>query len=129
MTIRADGQFNTTIYNENDRFRGIYGSREVVLMNADDMAGLDLAQGDLVTLETAADDGIERRLGGLQVVPYDIPRGGIVGYYPECNVLVPLWHFAEGSKVPAAKSVPVRISRDLVPELTDEHEIPITTVE
>ncbi|WP_028337862.1 MULTISPECIES: FdhF/YdeP family oxidoreductase [Bradyrhizobium] len=129
MTTRADGQFNTTIYNENDRFRGIYGSREVLLMNADDMAEWSLAQGDLVTLETTADDGVERRLGGLQVVPYDVPRGGIVGYYPECNVLVPLWHFAEGSKVPAAKSVPVRISRDPVPELTDTHEVPITTVE
>jgi len=112
MTIRADGQFNTTVYNEDDRFRGIYGSRDVVLMNADDMAALGLAQGDLVTLETAADDGVERRLGELQVVPYDVPPGGIVGYYPECNVLIPLWHFAVGSKVPAAKSVPVRISRD-----------------
>ena len=45
------------------------------------------------------------------VVPYDIPRGCIGGYYPECNVLIPLWHHAEGSHVPAAKSVPVRIRR------------------
>ncbi|MGY4421821.1 hypothetical protein ACVWY2_004270 [Bradyrhizobium sp. JR6.1] len=73
MTIRADGQFNTTVYNEDDRFRGIYGSRDVLLMNADDMAALGLAQGDLVTLETAANDGVERRLGELQVVPYDVP--------------------------------------------------------
>jgi anaerobic selenocysteine-containing dehydrogenase len=129
MTTRADGQFNTTIYNEDDRFRGIYGSRDVVLMNTEDMAELGIAQGDLVTLSTEADDGVERRLGGLQVVAYDVPRKGIVGYYPECNVLVPLWHFAEGSKVPAAKSIPVRIARDAVPELADAHEIPITTVE
>ena len=40
MTMRADGQFNTTIYNEDDRFRGIQGSRYVVLMNPDDMAEL-----------------------------------------------------------------------------------------
>jgi hypothetical protein len=26
MTLRADGQFNTTIYNEDDRFRGVYGN-------------------------------------------------------------------------------------------------------
>ena len=25
MTMRADGQFNTTIYSEDDRFRGIHG--------------------------------------------------------------------------------------------------------
>ena len=129
MTTRADGQFNTTIYNENDRFRGIYGSRDVVLMNAEDMAELGIAQGDLVTLSTEANDGIERCLGGLQVVAYDVPRKGIVGYYPECNALVPLWHYAEGSKVPAAKSVPVRIIRDSLPEIVDAHEIPITTLE
>ena len=129
MTTRADGQFNTTIYNEDDRFRGIYGSRDVVLMNAEDMAELGVAQGDLVTLSTEANDGVERRLGGLQVVAYDVPRKGIVGYYPECNVLVPLWHYAEGSKVPAAKSVPVRIRRDPVPEIVDVDEIPITKIE
>jgi molybdopterin-dependent oxidoreductase alpha subunit len=129
MTTRADGQFNTTIYNENDRFRGIYGSRDVVLMNAEDIAELGIAQGDLVTLSTEANDGVARRLGGLQVVAYDVPRKGVVGYYPECNVLVPLWHHAEGSKVPAAKSVPVRISRDPVPEIIDRQEIPITTLE
>jgi molybdopterin-dependent oxidoreductase alpha subunit len=129
MTTRADGQFNTTIYNEDDRFRGIYGSRDVVLMNTEDMANLGIAQGDLVTLTTEASDGVERRLRGLQVVAYDVPRKGIVGYYPECNVLVPLWHYAEGSKVPAAKSVPVRISRDVIPELSEAHEIPLTTLE
>jgi hypothetical protein len=25
--MRADGQFNTTIYNEDDRFRGVQGGR------------------------------------------------------------------------------------------------------
>jgi molybdopterin-dependent oxidoreductase alpha subunit len=110
MTMRADGQFNTTVYNEDDRFRGIYGSRYVVLMNAVDIAELGLAEGDLVTLSTEADDGVERQLGDLQVVAYDIPRKSIAGYYPECNGLIPLWHYAEGSKVPAAKSVPVRIT-------------------
>lgn len=30
-------------------------------------------------------------------------------YYPECNPLIPLWHHAKGSKVPAAKAVPVTL--------------------
>jgi hypothetical protein len=64
-----------------------------------------------VVLETDADDGVKRELPGLQIVSYNIPEKCIAGYYPECNVLVPLWHYAEGSKVPAAKSVPVRIRR------------------
>jgi hypothetical protein len=52
---------------------------------------------------------IERRVEGLRVVAYDIPEGCIAGYYPECNPLLPLWHHAEKSKVPAAKSIPVRV--------------------
>jgi len=127
MTMRADGQFNTTIYNEDDRFRGIHGSRYVVFMNSADMAEEGLKQGDTVTLATEADDGVERTLSELQVVVYDIPRRSIAGYYPECNGLIPLWHYAEGSKVPAAKSIPVRIFKEVVPEIIEGGEIPIST--
>ncbi|HVT53194.1 MAG TPA: FdhF/YdeP family oxidoreductase [Dongiaceae bacterium] len=109
ITLRADGQFNTTIYNESDRFRGVYESRTVVLMNPADISELGLKEGDRVTLETEAHDNVHRRLSDLQVVPYDIPRHSIGGYYPECNVLIPLSHYAEEAKVPAAKSIPVRI--------------------
>jgi molybdopterin-dependent oxidoreductase alpha subunit len=126
MTMRADGQFNTTIYNEDDRFRGIQGGRYVVFINPEDMADMDLKQGDLITLSTDVDDGVERKLTELQVVPYDIPRKSIAGYYPECNGLIPLWHFAEGSKVPAAKSVPVRISKDAPIEYLGTDEIPVS---
>ena len=115
MTMRADGQFNTTIYTEDDRFRGIRGSRYVVLMNPADMNADGLKSGDTVTLVTEAGDGVERSLSELQVVPYDIPRRTIAGYYPECTGLIPLWHYAEGSKVPAAKSVPVRVFKDIAP--------------
>jgi molybdopterin-dependent oxidoreductase alpha subunit len=126
MTMRADGQFNTTIYNEDDRFRGIRGGRYVVFMNPKDVEAEGLKQGDTVTLSTEADDAVERTLSELQVVPYDIPRKTLAGYYPECNGLIPLWHYAEGSKVPAAKSVPVRISRDAVPEIIEGGEISIS---
>jgi molybdopterin-dependent oxidoreductase alpha subunit len=126
MTMRADGQFNTTIYNEDDRFRGIQGGRYVVFMNPADMEAAGLKQGDTVTLSTEAHDGVERTLSELQVVPYDIPRKSLAGYYPECNGLIPLWHYAEGSKVPAAKSVPVRITKDTIPEIIEGGEIPIS---
>jgi anaerobic selenocysteine-containing dehydrogenase len=112
ITLRADGQFNTTIYNESDRFRGVYDSRMVVLINPADIAELGLSDGEFVTLETEAHDNMHRRLGGLQVVPYDIPRHSIAGYYPECNGLIPLSHYAEEAKVPAAKSIPVRILKE-----------------
>lgn len=126
MTMRADGQFNTTIYTEDDRFRGIEGSRYVVFMNPDDIAEHHLNAGDLVTITTVANDAVERSVSELQVVAYDIPRKAMAGYYPELNELIPLWHFAEGSKVPAAKSIPVRISRDAIPQLVEGDDIPIS---
>ncbi|MEK6346694.1 MAG: FdhF/YdeP family oxidoreductase [Burkholderia sp.] len=109
MTIRGDSQFNTTVYSLDDRFRGIYGDRMVLLMHRDDIAAHALAADQRVTLETVARDGVARRVAGLKIVPYDIPRGCVAGYYPECNPLLPLWHHAKDSKVPAAKSIPVRI--------------------
>jgi molybdopterin-dependent oxidoreductase alpha subunit len=109
MTLRTNGQFNTTIYNYDDRFRGIYGSREVVLMHRNDIDRLNLREGQNVTLNTAVDDGFVRRVGGLRVVAYDIPEGCVASYYPECNPLLPLWHHEEKSKTPAAKSIPVRV--------------------
>jgi len=109
ITLRSNDQFNTTVYGYNDRFRGIHGTRMVVLMHRNDIDRLGLEEGDRVTLVTDARDGVDRRLGGLAVIAYDIPEGCCAGYYPECNVLVPLWHHAERAKVPAAKSVPVRI--------------------
>jgi molybdopterin-dependent oxidoreductase alpha subunit len=111
ITLRSNGQFNTTVYNYDDRFRGIYGSRWVVLMHRNDIDRFELNEGDIVTLRTAVDDGTPREVSGFRVVSYDLPEGCIAGYYPECNPLLPLWHHAERSKVPAVKSIPVRVSR------------------
>ena len=110
LTMRSNDQFNTTIYGYSDRFRGIEGTRDVVLMNPDDIAEAGLRDGDTVRLVSDYDgDDVERHLGGLKLVAYKLPRGTIAGYYPECNVLVPITHHDELSKTPASKSVPVRI--------------------
>lgn len=109
ITLRSNDQFNTTIYGYDDRLRGIRGTRSVILMHRNDIARLGLAEGQNVAVATASDDGVSRQLKGLQVVTYDIPEGCVGTYYPEANVLIPLWHHAERSKVPAAKSVPVRV--------------------
>jgi len=109
ITLRSNDQFNTTIYGYHDRFRGIEGTRQIVLMNRRDIERLALAEGAEVALHTDAGDRTERRVNGLRIVGYDIPEGCIGAYYPECNPLIPLWHHAEEAKVPAAKSVPVRI--------------------
>lgn len=107
MTMRSDDQFNTTIYSLDDRFRDVSGTREVLFMNEADIARHGLRAGQRINVRTAADDGVVREVRGLVVRAYDIPEGCVAGYYPECNPLVPLWHYAEGSHVPAYKSAPI----------------------
>jgi molybdopterin-dependent oxidoreductase alpha subunit len=111
ITLRSNDQFNTTVYGYSDRFRGIEGTRMVVLMNRDDIDRLELAEGDTVGIETISVDGHARRMAGFRVTPYDIPVGCVGAYYPEANTLLPMGHYAEGSKTPAAKSIPVRVSK------------------
>ncbi|HJR13672.1 MAG TPA: FdhF/YdeP family oxidoreductase [Rhodanobacteraceae bacterium] len=110
MTMRSNDQFNTTVYGYDDRFRGIKGTREVVLMNRDDIARLGLRDGQTVKLVSDAGDGMQREVAGLRLVAFNIPHGCVGGYYPECNSLIPLSHHAMYSKTPAAKSVPVRVT-------------------
>ena len=109
ITLRSNDQFNTTIYGYDDRFRGITGTRMVLLINARDIARFGLAEGEEVTLSAFTSDNVVREVAGLRVHEYSIPDGCVGAYYPECNPLIPLWHHAERSKVPAAKSVPVLI--------------------
>ncbi|WP_263263785.1 FdhF/YdeP family oxidoreductase [Pseudomonas sp. RIT-PI-S] len=111
MTLRSNDQFNTTIYGYDDRFRGVKGTRKVLLMNTSDITRLGFVPGDWVKVSTAVETEVARTVGPLQVLPYDIPVGCCGGYYPECNPLVPVWHYAEKSKVPAAKSIPVTLMR------------------
>lgn len=108
-TIRSHDQFNTTIYSYNDRYRGVYHDRMVLFANADDMAARGLGAGAVVALETISDDGISRRVEGLTLLDYSMPRGSVAGYYPELNPLLPLSHYDRISGTPAAKSIPVRI--------------------
>jgi len=108
-TVRSHDQFNTTIYSFNDRYRGVHDSRMVLFMNADDRIERGLKAGSSITLETISADGVQRRVEGLTVLDYPMPRGSVAGYYPELNPLLPLEHHDKISGTPAAKSIPVRV--------------------
>lgn len=112
VTVRSNDQFNTTIYGYSDRLRGIEGKRDVVLMSPADIDAAGLAAGQRIALVGDADDGHVRRIGNLEVVPFDLPSGTIVGYYPELNPLIALSHHDRASKTPASKAVPVRIATE-----------------
>ncbi|WP_312400429.1 FdhF/YdeP family oxidoreductase [Stenotrophomonas indicatrix] len=108
-TVRSHDQYNTTIYSYNDRYRGVYNDRMVVFMNIEDRLARGLGKEALVSLETISDDGVTRRIEGLTVLDYPMPRGALAGYYPELNPLLPLDYYDRISGTPAAKSIPVRM--------------------
>lgn len=110
MTIRSHDQFNTTIYGLDDRYRGIYHERRVILMNRQDMAGLGLQESDVVDLVNN-DDGVERIAHSFLVVPYAIPKGCTATYFPETNVLVSINSVADKSNTPVSKLVIITIRK------------------
>ena len=108
MSIRSHDQFNTTIYGENDRYRGIKNGRRVVFMNEADITSRNLSPGQWVNITSHFEDE-KRSIEKLMVVSYDIPIGSAAMYYPEANPLVPLRNVAEGSNQPGSKSVVVTV--------------------
>jgi len=108
MTIRSHDQFNTSIYGLDDRYRGIYGGRRVILLNENDMQSAGLIAGQTVDL-TSHFEGEERVARHFVVVPYSIPRRCAATYFPETNVLVPVRSVAEKSNTPVSKSVVISI--------------------
>ncbi|MFS8180335.1 FdhF/YdeP family oxidoreductase [Pseudovibrio denitrificans] len=111
QSMRSNDQFNTTIYSLNDRYRGISGGRKVVFMNPIDMRRAGVSRGEKVDIGTVSEDGRNRRALDFQVVPYDIPEGCIASYFPEVNVLVPVYSTGDQSNTPTSKAIPVTLSK------------------
>lgn len=108
MTIRSHDQYNTTIYGLDDRYRGIYNERRVILMNPKDMRDRRLHPKQKVNV-TSHHNGVERHSEDWYLVPYPIPRRSLAAYFPEANVLVPLDHYAKKSKTPVSKYIVVTL--------------------
>ena len=106
MTVRSEGQFNTVVYEPDDRYRGV-SSRNVVLINEEDIKRIGSKEGDLVTIKN--DTGI---MAGQKLQAYPIKTGNIMMYYPESNVLVPR-QFDPQSKTPSFKSIEVFLEKQL----------------
>jgi molybdopterin-dependent oxidoreductase alpha subunit len=107
-TIRSHDQFNTTIYGESDRYRGIENGRRVVFVSPEELRLRGLEAGAFVDL-VSHDGPHRRRAERFKLVPYAIPRGCAAAYFPETNVLVPVGSVAAGSNQPASKSIVVTL--------------------
>ncbi|MFF3946336.1 FdhF/YdeP family oxidoreductase [Streptomyces sp. NPDC001902] len=109
QTMRSHDQWNTTIYSDDDRYRGVKNLRTLVLMNPADMRARDIEPGTLVDITATAKDGSRRTLTGYRALPYDMPRYCAAGYMPEMNVLIAANDYSTQSDQPLMKSVRVTI--------------------
>lgn len=116
-TLRSHDQYNTTIYGLDDRYRGVFNGRRVVLINPEDMKEYGWNAGDRLDITSHfQDDGGEetRTAPCFLAVPYEIPRRCVATYFPEANVLVPLGSVALRSNTPTSKAVVVSFTPSMV---------------
>ncbi|MDR6084278.1 anaerobic selenocysteine-containing dehydrogenase [Chryseobacterium sp. SORGH_AS909] len=109
-TTRTHDQFNTVVYGLDDRYRGIFNERRIVMMNEQDIEKAGLKEGDKVDLFNY-DDGIERIAPLFIVVKYQIPQKSTMTYFPETNVLVSINNVVDGANMPASKYVRIKIRK------------------
>jgi len=110
-TMRSHDQFNTTIYSNDDRYRGVKNLRTLLFMNADDMKERGLNKFDRIDITSIARDASRRSVFGYLAVEYDIPRGSALGYMPELNVLCSIGDYSEKSRQPMMKHIPIEVTR------------------
>jgi molybdopterin-dependent oxidoreductase alpha subunit len=108
-SIRSHDQYNTTIYSLGDRYRGVFGRRDVLFMNEQDMRDCRLEHGDAVDILSQLPNGEALRLDNITAIVFDIARGSVAAYYPEANCLLPLDYQDPQSGTPSYKSIPVKI--------------------
>ena len=102
ITVRSEGQFNTVVYEEEDRYRG-QERRDVVMMHADDIARLGLHADQRATVKSATAE-----MHNLLVREIDVRPGNVVMYFPEANALVPR-RADPASRTPAFKNTAVTV--------------------
>jgi len=106
-TVRSEGQFNTIVYEDDDSYRATT-HRWCVMMNRDDIDALGIAIGARVNLRST--QGV---MAGVEVFEHDLPRGDVLAYFPEANLLTSN-AIDPRSKTPAFKSTPIRIEPLLI---------------
>jgi molybdopterin-dependent oxidoreductase alpha subunit len=114
-TVRSEGQFNTLVYENEDSYRGTK-TRWCIFMNREDIRSLGLSESDLVDVSSAAG-----QMTALQVVPFDLPSGNTLAYFPEANVLVNT-DIDPRSCTPAFKNVAVDIQAHAGAKTSSETE-------
>ncbi len=103
MSVRSEGQFNTVVYEEEDRYRG-QERRDVLLMNSLDMQRRGLKENQKVTVTSSTG-----QVSGLLARSFAIREGCVLMYYPEANALISRAVDPE-SRTPAFKATRVLVT-------------------
>lgn len=111
MTIRSHDQFNTTIYDTNDRYRGIKNKRKVIFLNEKDINKLGFKNGDFVNIQSHSKDKIKREVLNFEIISYDIKEGCAASYFPETTPLVSIEHFDKQSFTPSYKFIDITLEK------------------
>jgi molybdopterin-dependent oxidoreductase alpha subunit len=109
-TVRSHDQWNTTIYSDNDRYRGLKNLRTALFMNIDDLRARGLEEFDLIDITSFARDGSTRSVYGYRAVAYNTPRGSVFGYMPELNLLCAIADHSQQSGQPLTKQLIVEVT-------------------
>lgn len=128
MTIRSHDQFNTTVYGQDDRYRGVFGGRHVLFANPLDIARLGFADGDYVDIRTCSEDSIVREVKGLRLIAFAIPEGCVGAYFPEASPLTPAGLHSRKTRTPAYKEIPVILSHAQVAKAGGGQQGPLAEV-
>jgi oxidoreductase alpha (molybdopterin) subunit len=123
QTMRSHDQWNTTIYSNNDRYRGVKNLRELVFMNTADMRARGIREGSFVDIVSTSKDGSERSVRRFRALRYDLPRGSAAGYMPELNVLIGAADYSAQSDQPLMKQILVRVAPSAPVESQDESPV------
>lgn len=112
-TVRSHDQYNTTIYGMNDRYRGVFGRRDVIFISENEATQQGLKTGDKVNIIALDPNGnpTQRRVDELTIVVHNMADRCVVTYFPETNNLVSLDNMDLQSGIPAYKDIPVRIEK------------------
>ena len=109
-TLRSHDQFNTTIYSDDDRYRGVKNLRTLLFMNEKDMCERGFENFAMIDITSFAKDGSTRSVKGYRAVRYNIPRGCAAGYMPELNVLCPIGDYSSQSDQPLMKHLIIDVT-------------------
>lgn len=112
-TIRSHDQYNTTIYGYDDRYRGVFGQRDILFISKLEADRQGLVAGERVNIIAIDNQGMRthRCLTDLKIVIYDMAEHCVATYFPESNNLIDINNFDPISGIPAYKNIQILIEK------------------